>query len=39
MKKELNWTELLEDMLTDEDMNKIRGGDGSVEDPNGPIIK
>ena len=22
-----------------EDMNKVRGGDGTVEDPNGPIIK
>ena len=39
MKKELNWPALLEDKLTDEDMNKVRGGDGSVEDPNGPIIK
>lgn len=39
MKKELNWSVLLDDKLTDEDMNKIRGGDDSVEDPNGPIIK
>ena len=38
MKKELNWSALLEDKLTDEDMNKIRGGDGEL-DPNGPIIK
>jgi len=37
MKKELNWSELLDDKLTDEDMNMIRGGDG--EDPNMPIIK
>jgi len=37
MKKELNWSALLDDKLTDEDMNKIRGGDG--EDPNMPIIK
>jgi len=40
MRKELiNWSALLEDKLTDEDMNKIRGGDDGVEDPNGPIIK
>ena len=38
MKKELNWSALMDDKLTDEDMNKIRGGD-SLEDPNGPIIK
>ncbi len=40
MKNELmTWSVLLEDKLTDEDMNKVRGGDDSVEDPNGPIIK
>jgi hypothetical protein len=39
MKKEVvNWSALREDKLTDEDMNKIRGGD-EFEDPNGPIIK
>ena len=38
MKKELNWSALLDDKLTEEDMNKIRGGD-HIEDPNGPIIK
>jgi hypothetical protein len=38
MKKELNWSALLDDKLTDEDMNMIRGGDGE-EDPNMPIIK
>lgn len=38
MKKELNWPALMDDKLTDEDMNKIRGGD-ALEDPNGPIIK
>jgi hypothetical protein len=38
MRKELNWSALLDDKLTDEDMNKIRGG-GGEEDPNGPIIK
>jgi hypothetical protein len=38
MRKELNWSALLEDKLAEEDMNKIRGGD-VVEDPNGPIIK
>ena len=39
MKKEFNWSELMEDMLTNAEMNKVRGGDGSVEDPNGPIVK
>ena len=39
MKKELNWSAMLDDKLTDEDMNKIRGGDDTVEDPNGPIVK
>jgi hypothetical protein len=39
MRKELiNWSTLLEDKLTDEDMIKIRGGDGE-EDPNTPILK
>jgi len=39
MKNELmNWSELLEDKLTEEDMNKIRGGDGEL-DPNPPINK
>lgn len=38
MKKELNWSELLYDKLTDEEMNKIRGADGEM-DPNPPIIK
>jgi hypothetical protein len=38
MKKELNWSALFEDRLTDEDMNKIRGG-SAEEDPNGPIIR
>ena len=39
MKKELmNWTVLLDDKLTEKDMNKIRGGT-DPEDPNGPIIK
>ena len=38
MKKELNWSALLDDKLTDEDMNMIRGGDDG-EDPNLPIIK
>ena len=39
MKNELmNWSVLLENKLTDEDMNKIRGGD-AIEDPNGPIVK
>jgi hypothetical protein len=35
---ELNWSTLLEDKLTDEDLHKIRGGTVE-EDPNGPIIK
>ncbi len=40
MRKELiNWSKLHEDRLTEEDMIKIRGGNDSVEDPNGPIIK
>ncbi len=39
MKNEfMNWSELLEDELTDQDMIKIRGGDGE-EDPCMPIIK
>jgi hypothetical protein len=39
MKNELiHWSTLLEDKLTDEDMNNIRGGD-AIEDPNGPIVK
>jgi hypothetical protein len=38
MRKELNWSTLLEYKLTDEDMHKIRGG-GGEEDPNSPIIK
>ena len=38
MRKELNWSALLDDKLTDEELNKIRGGD-VAEDPNGPIIK
>ena len=38
MKKELNWSVLLDDKLTDEDMNKIRGADGEL-DPNPPIVK
>ncbi len=38
MKKELNWSVLMDDKLTDEQLNKIRGG-GPGEDPNGPIIK
>ncbi len=38
MKKELNWSELLDDKLTEEELNKIRGGD-VLEDPNSPIIK
>jgi hypothetical protein len=39
MKKELNWSALFDDKLTDEELNKIRGGDDTVEDPNGPIVK
>lgn len=38
MNNEMNWSELLEDKLTNEELNKIRGGD-SLEDPNGPIVK
>jgi hypothetical protein len=38
MRKELNWSALLDDKLTEEEMFHIRGGDGD-EDPNGPIIK
>jgi hypothetical protein len=38
MKKEINWSALLDDKLTDEDMLNIRGGDGE-EDPNSPIIR
>ena len=38
MRKELNWSQLLDDKLTEEDMLLIRGGEGE-EDPNGPIIK
>jgi hypothetical protein len=38
MKKELNWSALIDDKLTEEDMNKIRGGDVG-EDPNSPIVK
>ena len=38
MKKELNWSELFDEKLTDEDMNKIRGADGEM-DPNPPILK
>ena len=39
MKKEImNWSELLEDELTEKDMIKIRGGDAD-EDPSYPIIK
>lgn len=38
MKKEINWSALLDDKLTYEDMLMIRGGDGE-EDPNEPIIK
>ena len=38
MRKELNWSQLLDDKLTEEDMLLIRGGEGE-EDPNSPIIK
>jgi len=38
MKKTINWSTLINDKLTDEDMNKIRGGD-APEDPDGPIVK
>ena len=38
MKKELNWSALLEDKLTDEEMYKICGADGEM-DPNPPILK
>ena len=38
MKQELNWSAMLDDKLTDEDMNKIRGADGEM-DPNEPIVK
>ncbi len=38
MRKEINWSALLDDKLTDEDMIMIRGGDAE-EDPNAPIIK
>jgi hypothetical protein len=38
MRKEMNWSALLDDKLTDEDMIIIRGG-GGEEDPNAPIIK
>ncbi len=34
----MNWSALLDDKLTDEDLNKIRGGD-VMEDPNEPIVK
>ena len=39
MKKEINWSALMDDKLRDEELNKIRGGDDTVEDPNGPIVK
>ena len=38
MRKELNWSALFDDRLTEEEMYLIRGGDGQ-EDPNAPIIK
>jgi hypothetical protein len=35
-----NWKELFDNVLNDEEMLRVRGGDGDEgEDPNDPIIK
>jgi len=34
-----NWKELIPEILNENEMLSIRGGDGEEENPEGPIIK